>query len=184
MIKMIVTDAGISKGYGDKPTLRFSDKEGASIVRFRIGKRVYDSRRDQKYRWINLNVKAFGGVCERIRKMKLKEGSFVNIIGRYDEDSWPDDETGEVRTSPVIIVDEIEYCFCGNGQKADQSGKGQPADKGDGNYELPQSSSAPSGSPPEPETPSDKQPGPETPPAAPDNFAGFEGFGGGPNPFF
>ena len=79
MLKMIITDAGISKGYGDKPTLRFSEKEGSNTVRFRIGKRVYDSRYEKKYRWINLNVKAFGSVCERIRKMKLKEGSFVNI---------------------------------------------------------------------------------------------------------
>ena len=172
MLKMIITDAGISKGYGDKPTLRFSEKEGSNTVRFRIGKRVYDSRSEKKYRWINLNVKAFGSVCERIRKMKLKEGSFVNIIGRYDEDSWPDDDTGEVRTSPVVIVDEIEYCYSGNGQKDGKSGEAQSSGKEAENDE------------PKPPVPSGDQPGPEAPPAASDNFDGFEGFGGGPNPFF
>ncbi len=172
MLKMIITDAGISKGYGDKPTLRFSEKEGSNTVRFRIGKRVYDSRYEKKYRWINLNVKAFGSVCERIRKMKLKEGSFVNIIGRYDEDSWPDDDTGEVRTSPVVIVDEIEYCYSGNGQKDSKSGEAQSSGKEAENDE------------PKPPVPSGDQPGPEAPPAASDNFDGFEGFGGGPNPFF
>lgn len=178
MLKMIITDAGISKGYGDKPALRFSEKEGGSIVRFRIGKRVYDSRCEGNYRWINLNVKAFGGVCERIRKMKLKEGSFVNLIGRYDEESWTDDDTKEVRTAPILIVDEVEYCYSGNGQKDGQSGGSPASQEGPpsaGSSEERQSASAqPGGSRPEP----------KAPPAAPDNFSGFEGFGGGSNPFF
>lgn len=174
MLKMIITDAGISKGYGDKPALRFSEKEGSNIVRFRIGKRVYDNRRDGNHRWINLNVKAFGGVCERIRKMKLKEGSYVNIIGRYDEESWTDDDSGEVRTSPVVIVDEIEYCYSGSGQKDGKSGESQPSDKEEGNGEpRPPAADSPGG-----------QPEPEAPPATPNNFTGFNAFGGGPNPFF
>ena len=37
MLKLIVTDAGVSRGYKDNPALRFSEGEGSAIVRFRIG---------------------------------------------------------------------------------------------------------------------------------------------------
>ena len=172
MLKLIVTDAGVSKGYGENPALRFSEGEGAASVRFRIGKRVYDSRCEGNYRWINLNVKAFGEVCERIRKMKLKEGSYVNIVGRYDEESWTDKKSGELRTTPVLIVDEIEYCYSGSGKKGEQA------------------SDIPAETPPEQggrqQSDSGRTSGErtETPPPMPDNFTGFEGFGGGSNPFF
>ena len=43
--------------------------------------------------------------------MKLKEGSFVNIIGRYDEESWKDQTTHEKKSAPVLNVDDIEYCY-------------------------------------------------------------------------
>lgn len=191
MLKLIVTDVGVSKGYGDNPAVRFFEREGSpASVRFRIGKRIYDSRCEDNYRWINLNVKAFGDVCERIRKMKLKEGSFVNIIGRYDEETWEDKNTHEQRTTPVLIVDEIEYCYAGEGKKdgqADGEEETSPAQ----NAEQRRGSSARTGQ---------KRKGPEPPPAGdeqeeydsepsdlPENFTGFEGFGGfgsGTNPFF
>ena len=108
MLKMIVTDAGVSKGYDGAPALRFIDLEGGGqCVRFRIGKRVYDNRCENNHRWINLSVKAFGEACERIKKMKLKEGSFVNIIARYDEETWEDQTTHEKKSAPVLIVDDI-----------------------------------------------------------------------------
>jgi len=106
MFKVIVTEAVISKGYDGTDALRYSDSGDG--VRFRIGKRVYDSREEINYRWVNINVKAFNGVCERIKKMQLKEGSFINLIGRYDEDQWTD-SSGNKRISSVVIVDEIEY---------------------------------------------------------------------------
>ena len=84
MLKVIATDVVISKGYDGAPALRFSEKG----VRFRVGKKVYDTRAENNQRWINLSVKAFGQTSERIKKMQLKEGSFVNILGRLDEDVW------------------------------------------------------------------------------------------------
>lgn len=173
MLKLIVTDAGVSRGYKDNPALRFSEGEGTPSVRFRIGKRVYDNRCEDGFRWINLNVKAFGDVCERIRKMKLKEGSFVNISGRYDEETWTDKNTGEQRTSPVLIVDEIEYCYSGNGEKGEKTnggGSGLPAGNGG---RKPRDSG---------ETGEERQEPEGT--ALPENFTGFEGFGGSGNPFF
>lgn len=183
MFKIIVTDAGVSKGYDGAPAIRFFDGEGggAQSCRFRIGKRVYDSRCDNNHRWINLSVKAFGEACERIKKMKLKEGSFVNIIGRYDEETWDDATTHEKRSAPVIIVDEIEYCYSGSGSKTGQeSGAGAPQ-AGGGAYPSPtpqaqgQTGAAPQAQPQGQGT---------SPDAMPDNFTGFENFGGAENPFF
>ena len=84
MLKFFATDVSVSKGYDGSPALRFSESDGVSRVRFRVGKRVYDSRCENNHRYINLRVKASGDLCERIRKMKLKEGSFINI--RQGED--------------------------------------------------------------------------------------------------
>ena len=62
MFKAIATDVVVSKGFDGAPALRYS--ESGESVRFRIGKRVYDTRADNNSRWINLSVKAFGAVCE------------------------------------------------------------------------------------------------------------------------
>lgn len=93
MLKVFATDVVISKGYDGAPALKFSEK--GDSVRFRIGKKVYDTRANNNYRWVNLAVKAFGTVCERIKKMQLKESSYVNIVGRLDEDVWEDPATHE-----------------------------------------------------------------------------------------
>lgn len=114
MLKVFATDVVISKGYDGAPALKFSEK--GDSVRFRIGKKVYDTRANNNYRWVNLAVKAFGTVCERIKKMQLKESSYVNIVGRLDEDVWEDPTTHEKRSAMVVILDEIEYCFSGGNQ--------------------------------------------------------------------
>ena len=165
MFKMIITDAGVSKGYEGTPPLKFYDLEGGGqSARFRIGKRVYDSRAEGNHRWVNLSVKAFGDVCERIKKMKLKEGSYVNLIGRYDEETWDDAKTHEKRSAPVLILDEIEFCYSGPGQK---NGQGNGTPQGE----------APAQTPPTPTQPEDSSS------EMPENFTGYENFGGG-NPFF
>ena len=99
MFKVIATDVVISKGYDGAPALKFS--ENGESVRFRIGKKVYDTRAENNTRWVNLSVKAFGPVCERIKKMQLKESSFINILGRLDEDVWEDSTTHEKRSAMV-----------------------------------------------------------------------------------
>lgn len=122
MLKVFVTDAVVSKGYDGAPALRFSE-DGAS-VRFRIGESVYDKRAENNTRWINLSVKAFGQLCERIKKMQLKELSHVNIVGRLDEDIWTDPSTNEKKSVFVIIADEIEYASSTGGR----SKEGQPTE--------------------------------------------------------
>ena len=115
MFKVIATEVVVSKGFEGAPALRFS--ENGDSVRFRIGKKVYDTRAENNHRWVNLSVKAFGPLCERIKKMQLKEGSFVNILGRLDEDVREDAATHERKSAMVVILDEIEYCAAGTRQQ-------------------------------------------------------------------
>ena len=84
MLKVFATQVVVSRGYDGAAAIKFSEKGDA--VRFRIGKKVYDPNAENNARWINLAVKGFGPICERIKKMQLKDGSFVNLIGRLDED--------------------------------------------------------------------------------------------------
>ena len=171
MLKFIATDVVVSKGYGENPALRYS--EDGSSVRFRIGKRVYDKRQQDNHRWININVKAFEDLCERIKKMKLDEGSFIHFEGRFDEDVW-DDENGTTMRAPVVILTDIEYAYSGNGNS-----------KQNGNSDNTTADEPPVAS----QNSSGAQASQQSNPAAnggqqmPENFTGFEGFGG-PNPFF
>ena len=107
MFKVIATDVVISNGYDGAPALKFS--ENGESVRFRIGKKVYDTRAENNTRWVNLSAKAFGPVCERIKKMQLKESSFINILGRLDEDVWEDSTTHEKRSAMVVINQSKNY---------------------------------------------------------------------------
>lgn len=173
MLKMIITEAVVSKGYDGAPAIRFYDGEGGSqIANFRIGKRVYDSKADNNHRWVNLNVKAFGDVCERIKRMKLKEGSYINIIARYDEETWTVKDTNETRTGAVLYLEDIEYANSGNGQKTGQTGSGDSTPQGGG---TPASQG---------QQPSQGQQAPQAPAPMPGSFTGFENFGGAENPFF
>ena len=156
MLKVFATQVVVSKGYDNTPALRFS--ENGDSVRFRIGKKVYDPHAEND---INLPVKAFNGVCERIKKMQLKEGSFVNLIGRLDEDSWEDKDTKETRKMMVIILDDIEYASGGGKSKENQAAAGQQ-------NAAPQNTA-----------PQNAASVPATGAEASGNFTGYEAFGGG-----
>lgn len=147
MFKVVATNVVVSKGYGENPALSFFNND--EIVRFRIGHKVYDSKAEDNTRWMNMTVKAFNGVCERIKKMKIKEGSYINILGHLDEDTWTD-SNNEKKSMIVVIIDDIEYASGGgNGKNGDN--------KSDGGSKS-----------------SDKKKKPESS----DNFTGYEGFGG------
>ena len=154
MIKVFATNAVVSKGYDGAPAIKFSDT--GDSARFRIGKKVYDTRAENNHRWMNLTVKVLDAkLCERIRKMQLKEGSYVNIIGKLDEDVWTDNTTKEEKRAMVIILDELEYASNGSGKSNNNQGANN------------QTAPAQNGS----ETPAD--------PTASDNFTGFEPMGDG-----
>lgn len=193
MLKFFATDVSVSKGYDGSPALRFSETDGVSRVRFRVGKRVYDSRCENNCRYINLRVKASGDLCERIRKMKLKEGSFINISGRYDEETIKDDETGKEKTYPIIILDDIKFCYSGGNKKNGQSGNEEagagygtpPAPQYGGQYSAPPMGAQFGGGVPQNSAPP-AAPAMQGQPQGgmPQNFTGFENFGGMNNPFY
>ena len=107
MFKVFATDVIVSKGYANQSAVRFS--EDGKIVRFRIGKKVYDKNAENNTRWFNVSVKGFGPIAERIQKMQLKEGSLIHISGTLDEESWLDQASNTTKTQTVIIIDDIDY---------------------------------------------------------------------------
>ena len=132
MLKVFATDVVVSKGYDNAPALKFGEK--GDSVRFRIGKKVYDAKAEGNNRWMNISVKAFGALCDRIKKMKIKEGSLLNLIGRLDEDTWTDNGTGEVKKAPVIILDEVEYASGGAAPDDDADAKAGSGPETSGNF--------------------------------------------------
>ncbi len=125
MNKILITSAVVSKGYQDKPALRFSDKsEGTFSVRFKVGERLYDKRAENNTRYINHSVKAFGNLADRVEKMGVKEGSYLNLSGRLDEDVWED--SGVTKRAAVIILDDIEFCYSGTSGKKNSAGAPEP----------------------------------------------------------
>ena len=165
MLKFFASNVVVSKGYQNSPAVKFSEK--GDFVRFRVGQKVYDPRAEDNHRWINLTVKCFdASLVDRIRKMGLKEGSFISLSGRYDEDVWEDEESHEKRSMPVIILDELE--FSGGGKR---SGDGQNANSSKG---TPFANPAPAAAPVAGFQGGNQMPG---------NFTGYEGFGGGNNFF-
>lgn len=112
MNKVFITNAVISKGYDTAPALIFS--ESGDSVRFKIGYKVYDSREENNTRWVNIRVKAHKDLADRIKKMKLKEGSSINLSGNLDEDVWEDSATHERKSAMVIYLTEIEYTSGGS----------------------------------------------------------------------
>lgn len=159
MLEVIATSAVVSRGYDGAAALRFSEKGDA--VRFRIGKKVYDTRAENNTRWINLSVKAFGDICERIKKMQLKEGSFINFRGRLDEDVWTDQQTGESKSTMVVVLDDIEYAG------------GKPKENQESNKQ--QNGTAPNTGAAAPAQPAAQSAAGQTP----NGFTGYEPFGGG-----
>ena len=162
MLKFFASNVVVSKGYQNSPAVKFSEK--GDFVRFRVGQKVYDPRAEDNHRWVNMTIKCFdASLVDRIRKMGLKEGSFISLSGRYDEDVWEDEESKEKRSMPCVILEELE--FSGGGKKP---GDGQNGNSGNQN----------------------SAPAPAAPAAAPQegqhmpgNFTGYEGFGGGNNFF-
>lgn len=152
MMLQLVTDAVISKGYGGAPAFH-SSKDG--MLSFKIGCKVYDKKADKETRWVNINVNAFDDLAERVRKMNLKEGSHINVIGSFDMRPWVNRETGEITAWPTIRAFNIEYAASAIPRQAAQ--KAAPA----------QAAQAPAAPPPEQLS----------------GFTGYEPFGGA-NPYY
>ena len=141
MFKVFATDVIVSKGYANQSAVRFS--EDGKIVRFRIGKKVYDKNAENNTRWFNVSVKGFGPIAERIQKMQLKEGSLIHISGTLDEESWLDQTSNTTKTQTVIILDDIDYASGGakkEGQNQQQNSSSAPVAPAAGTGNAPENS--------------------------------------------
>lgn len=105
MEKLFLNNAVISKGYGDDAAIRFGEKGGAF---FTVGIPKFDKNAEGNTRWVNLNVKAFGDVGERVKTLKLNAGSRIAIEGDFDIDSF-EKKDGTKGSVPVVIARTIEY---------------------------------------------------------------------------
>ena len=178
MFKTFATNVVVSKGYEGAAALKFS--ENGESVRFRIGQKVYDSRVEGNYLWLNISVKAFGSVCERIKKMKLKEGSFVNLTARLDEEKWTDQETKKEKSQHVLIAEDIEYAYVGKSGENQNAGQNQSQGQNQaaGQYQQAAPAGAPTanqGQAPAANSVAEPQ---AADPMESDGFMGFEAFGG------
>ncbi len=153
MMKVFSTNVVISKRYDNNPALKFHNGEKGRVVKFRIGEKVYDPNAENNYRWVNLSVKAFNGMCDRIEKMKLGEGSYVNLVGTLDEETWTDGD-GKTRSAMVIVLDDIEYAGSSKPKNTAENGTSQ-AGNTQPNFNHPAQGTTPS-----------------------DNFTGYQNFGG------
>lgn len=173
MNSIFFSNVVVSKGYNGAPALKYSEK--GDSVRFRIGQKIYDSHAENNTRWMNITVKAFGKTCERIGKMKLKEGSYISLVGRLDEDTWEDAATHEKKSAYVIIADNVEYCFSGDKKDSDSANANNPHQ----NYGAPAPAGYYAASAPTPAPTPDYGYGAPAPVQQGDNFVGYEPFGGG-----
>lgn len=177
MFKTFATNVVVSKGYKGAEALKFS--ENGESVRFRIGQKIFDNRVEGNYRWLNISVKAFGTVCERIKKMKLKEGSFVNLTARLDEEKWTDKETKEEKSQHVLIVEDIEYAYVGKNGENQNTGQNQTQEQSQPVGGQPQqAASTGAASVNQGQAPAANQTAAQTAnPMESDGFMGFEAFG-------
>ena len=97
-----------------------SKKEGEAAIRyeltsngkpkasFRGFKTAYDAKAENKTKWLHFNLEAYGDVVEKMKKMGLKEKSFINVIGHLDQSTYKD-EKGMSHMFEKIVIDHIEY---------------------------------------------------------------------------
>lgn len=122
MFTFTATNAIISKDYNGGDAIKISRGEKATMVRFKCGVTVYDSRCENNRRWINFTVKGFDSVASRIEAMKLHEGSHINLFGHIEQESYTRDDGQEVKAF-VFYADNVEYASYSAEKKAQN---GQP----------------------------------------------------------
>ena len=91
------------------PELRFS-QSGQAVARFTVAfnPRTFDQSRGE---WGNgdpsfYQVSAFGPMAERFTE-SMRKGDRVIVIGRLEQRSWNDKDSGEKRSGWQVIADEL-----------------------------------------------------------------------------
>jgi single-strand DNA-binding protein len=94
---------------GKAPELRFS-QNGKAVASFSV---VTDKRQknQQTQEWESVattwwRCTAFGELAENLTE-SLDQGAAVVVMGRVEEESWEDKQTGAKRTAMKVIVDDV-----------------------------------------------------------------------------
>ena len=126
---LILDNVVISKGYGDNPAIRISNGEKGSLARFGVGKKMYHPRADDKIKWVNLQVKTDRpDLIEQIKRMQLKEGSWVNLKGEIRVEAWQDQTTKEEKEGFVLYLASVGYAGGGNGRTKNSENSGESSE--------------------------------------------------------
>lgn len=81
---LVMTNVSVCDGYEDKMAVTFhTSKDGQQkYANFKVAQRVYDSSAKDDYRYNNWRIKCVGSeLVEKIKRMGIKGGSFVDIVG-------------------------------------------------------------------------------------------------------
>ena len=108
--------AVVCKGYDNTEALKFSET-GESVC-FRVSIPHYDANAEDKTFWENATLKAYGSVCEEIKRLDLKAGSCISYMGKKIVGTFPDRDSGEIKKKIFIKVLDVNYAFSGNGKKS------------------------------------------------------------------
>ena len=113
----------VSKGYENSEALKFSET-GESVC-FRVSIPHYDANAEDKTYWENATLKAYGSVCEEIKRLGVKAGSWISFVGKKIIGTFPDNETGEIKKKIFIKVLDVSYASSGNGRRANSDEDGE-----------------------------------------------------------
>ncbi len=135
MVKVFGANVIVSKnGKNDENPIK--ELADGKVVAFRVGYKVYDSTAEDNERWVNVTVKAFGTMAERVKKMKMKIGSGICLSGDLDVEKWEKDDVKGF--APVIYLNDIQYQSGGSSSKKEDeesSSKTKKARKKTPSYE-------------------------------------------------
>ena len=114
--------AVVCKGYDNNEALKFSET-GESVC-FRVSIPLYDANAEDKTYWENATLKAYGSVCEEIKRLGVKAGDCISYIGKKIVGTFPDSE-GEIKKKVFIKLLEVNFAYSGSGKRNNSGNDGE-----------------------------------------------------------
>ena len=91
---------GISGNVGQDVDVKYFDASGKNNAKFTLAVRRGKDDPD----WFPIEI---WGAPAKVAEKYVEKGSRVSVKGHLKQDSWTDKKTGEVRTKPVVVADQI-----------------------------------------------------------------------------
>ncbi len=109
-------------GYiGNDPEFRVAAND-MKVANFRIGThtRKWDAQKKETKDHTNwFNVVAFDTMAEQARDM-IRKGARIEVQGRLQTTEWPDKDTGQIRVTYEVIMDEWTPCSPASAKNTEQ----------------------------------------------------------------